>query len=130
MYLRKNTSGGNQKNTGGGNIGYAVNSVAAATAVLGYDLLQGQIHQISAVNRVLQGVSLTGSAAIGDTKVDLYVDTVKVAEVWNSKLLIGNMDDIVMLDNLFVPAGAALHAIVTDAPVTNPVFLGIRTAEI
>lgn len=111
-------------------MGFAINSTLAATAVLGYDLLQGQIHQISAVNRVLQGVMLTGSAAVADTKVDIYIDTVKIAEIWNTKLLVGNNDDVIPLDNLFVPAGAALHAIVTDAPVTNPIYLGIKTSNL
>lgn len=111
-------------------MGIAVTSTLAATAVLGYDLLQGTIHQTSAVNRVLQGVMLTGSAAIADTKVDVYIDTVKIAEVWNTKLLVGNNDDVIPLDNLFVPSGAALHAIVTDAPVTNPVYLGIKTSNL
>jgi len=111
-------------------MGFSISSTVAATAVLGYDLLTAQIHQISAVNRVLQGVMLTGSAAIGDTKVDIYIDTVKICEVWNTKLLVGNNDDVIYLDNLFVPAGAALHAIVVDAPATNPIFLGIKTSSL
>lgn len=111
-------------------MGMAITSTLAATAILGYDLLQGTIHQISAVNRVLQGLMLTGSAAIGDTKIDVYIDTVKVAELWNTKLSVGNNDDIVPLDNLFVPAGAAMHAIVTDAPATNPIFLGVKTSNL
>lgn len=111
-------------------MGIAITAATATQAVLGYDMLTGQIHQISAVNRVLQGVGLTGSTAIADTKVDVYIDTVKVAEVYNTKLLIGNNDDIVPLDNLYVPAGAALHVIVTKIPTTNNIYCYIKTSNV
>lgn len=112
-------------------MGYFLSTVAAATATVGYDLMQSQLHQSSPVPRSLQGVSLTGSATIGDTLVDLYIDTVKVAQnLPNTKLGVGNRDDMMDLPNLFVPAGANLHAIVTDAPATNPVFLILKLQDL
>ena len=55
-------------------------SIAAATAVVGYDLLKDNMLQAVGYPRVITGVGLTGSAAAGDSAVDLYVDTVLVGQ--------------------------------------------------
>jgi hypothetical protein len=102
-------------------MGIGVNSVAAATAVVGYDLASATIWQQTSSPRVLTGISLTGSAAAGDTKVDLFVDQVKIAEFFNSKTGFPNRDDVKGLSGNYVPPGAQLHIFVTDAPATNPI---------
>lgn len=104
-------------------------SVAAATAVLGYDLSQNTIWQQQAKNRFLTGFALKGSAASNDTKVSLFVDTVKVGEFFNGNTGFPNMDDVIPLDGNFVPAGAQLHIYVDDAPATNPINLIITWRE-
>jgi len=96
-------------------------SVAAATAVVGYDLATGTIWQQQSVDRALTGFALTGSAAAGDTKVDLYVDTVKVGEYYNTVTGFPTMDHLKPVDRIFVPAGSLLHIYVTDAAATNPI---------
>lgn len=96
-------------------------SVAAATAVVGYDLASGQIWQQQAKNRALTGFAIKGSAAALDTKVDLFIDTVKIGEFYNTGTSMPNMDDVIPLDMNFVPAGAQIHIYVTDAPGTNPI---------
>ena len=111
-------------------MGFAIVSVAAATAVLGYDLMQNQQLQQSATPRVLQGIGLTGSTAIGDCAIDMFIDTVKVATIYNTKLLVGNTDDVLGIDSLYIPPNALLHAYVIDAPATNPVFLLLQTEEV
>ena len=49
-------------------------SVAAATAVLGYDLFRDQTWRVSSKVRKLKGMAIAGSTAALDTAVDLYVD--------------------------------------------------------
>jgi hypothetical protein len=102
-------------------MGVGVNSVAAATAVVGYDLSSNTIWQQQSQDRFLTGIALTGSAAAGDTKVDLFVDQAKVGEFYNSKTGFPNRDDVIELQGNYVPAGAQIHIFVTDAPGTNPI---------
>jgi hypothetical protein len=104
-------------------------AVAAATGVVGYDLFQDQVWARTPVDRVIQGVALTGSAVIGDTEVELFVDEVRIGDYFNSKLLIANIDDLLPVGNLGVPAGALLRAIVRDAPATNTLFTMIQIAN-
>lgn len=103
-------------------------SVAAATAVLGYDLSTSQLWKSSSDERFLTGFALKGSAAANDTKVSLYVDTVKVGEFYNTNTGFPDMDDVIPLDSIYVPAGANISIIVDDAASTNPIN-GILTWE-
>lgn len=98
-------------------------SVAAATAVLGYDLLTNSIYKRSGSNRILRGAALTGSAAAGDSKIDLYIDVVKIADIYNVTTGFPTKDHFFPLGDLPVPAGSDISAIVTDAPGTNPLNL-------
>jgi hypothetical protein len=114
-------------------MGIGQNSVAAATAVVGYDLATGQMWQQSSVDRALTGFGMRGSAASGDTKVSIYVDTVKVAEFYNAYIAtatIPNQDDIVSLDGNFVPSGGMIHIYVDDAPATNPINIILTWDEV
>ncbi|MCX6497166.1 MAG: hypothetical protein NTU93_00015 [Arthrobacter sp.] len=109
---------------------FTIVSVAAATAVLGYDIMQNTQLQQSANPRVLNGAGMRGSAAAGDTAVDLFIDTVKVATIYNTSTGVPNIDDIMPIDSLYIPPNALVHAYVTDAPATNPVFLALVLEEI
>jgi hypothetical protein len=101
-------------------MGVGQTSVAAATAVVGYDLAAGTIWQQIGEDRALNGFALKGSGAANDTKVDLFIDTVKVGEFYNGNTGFPNMDDLIPLD-AFVPANSQIHIYVTDAPATNPI---------
>ncbi len=106
-------------------------SVAAATAVVGYDLLTGEPQARSPKNRALMSIAFTGSAVIGDCKVDVYIDEVRVGSFFNSALLTPQTNrDRQMLEALFVPAGAQLRVIVTDAPASNPVFVQLGLQDV
>lgn len=97
--------------------------VPAATAVVGYNLTTGERWSRSPVHRTLMGIALTGSAVIGDTEVDVYIDEVRVGGLFNSALLTPQVDrDIVPQAALLVPAGAELQAIVVDAPATSIIY--------
>lgn len=99
----------------------SVVSVAAATAVVGYDLLTNRPDiAVSGRDRVLRAVGLTGSAAAGDSAVDFKVGNVVVASLFNSATGFPSADAARFATSFHVPAGTPLSIIVTDAPVTNP----------
>ena len=97
---------------------------AAATAVLGYNLLQNRPDvQSSGRTRTLRGIALTGSAVIGDSSVDVKVGDRVVATIFNSALLTPQKDRDMMVMAVHVPAGAPVSVIVTDAPATNILYV-------
>lgn len=96
-------------------------SVAAATAVVGYDLLVNEVHARSPKHRTLNAVALKGSAAAMDTIVEMYIDEVRVGKFGNTGTGVPNKDDLFMTERNIIPAGAQIRAIVTDAPATNPI---------
>jgi hypothetical protein len=101
-------------------MGVGQQSVAAATAVVGYDLATGTIWQQQNADRAITGFGFKGSAAAGDTKVSLYLDTVKIGEFYNVTTGFPNQDDVAMLD-AYCPSGSQIHIYVDDAPATNPI---------
>ena len=104
-------------------------SVAAATAALGYDLTTGQIWATSSSDRALTGFAITGSAAAGDTKVDVYIDQVKIGEFFNTTTGYPTKDHYYTLDN-YCPQGSKISVIVTDAASTNPINIVVTWDEI
>jgi hypothetical protein len=112
-------------------MGTMEDSIAAASATVGTDLCDGNHFQQVGYNRALTGIAITGSAAAGDTKLALFVDTVKIGEYFNTTT------DFPLLDahkrslggNL-VPAGTQIHLEVIDAPSTNPINFIIEFAEL
>lgn len=102
----------------------SVISVAAATAVVGYDLLTNRSDIAGAgVNRVLRSVGLTGSAAAGDSEVEIKVGNRTVATLFNSATGFPTNDASKFNTAYAVPAGANVSVIVKDAPATNPLNL-------
>lgn len=99
-------------------------SVAAATAAVGYDLLTNRPDISSAgVARVLRALALTGSAAAGDSAVDVKVGNRVVSSLFNTALGFPT-NDAAKFDTAYnVPSGQAVSVIITDAPATNPINL-------
>lgn len=97
-------------------------SVAAATAVVNYDLVQNEINALLPESRVIKGFGLVGSAAAGDTIVELMVGNKSIGKYENSSTgtVFDVQKDIKVLDE-FVPANTRVQAIVRDAAATNPV---------
>lgn len=111
-----------------------VQTAAAADAPLQTDLLRNSIHRLASEDREITGAILGGSTAAGDTKIQLFVGDVQVAELVNI-LLTGNGAGTLTGYTLFpidaiVPGGAELRAIVSDAPTGNPVTLYIEIDEL
>jgi len=104
-------------------------SVAAATAVVGYDLFQDEWFQIMNIDRTLTKIGLAGSAAALDTEVELFVGTEKIGNYLNKATGAVLMDAHGINLEADVPEGSMLHAYVTDAPTTNPVNVTIEWEE-
>jgi len=96
-------------------------SVAAATAVVGHDLLLSEVHRTSQRPRALRKIEYLGSAAVGDTSIDLFIGAQFIARLPNvaTGLAFKNLDMFEV--NALVPAGVEMRALVVDAPATNPV---------
>ena len=104
--------------------------VTAAVAVVDADLFTGETWARSPVDRVLNGIAYTGSAVIGDTEIEVFIDEVRVGSFFNSALLTPQIDrDIQPLEALGVPAGAQLRAIVKDAAATSVVYALVAIEE-
>ena len=104
-------------------------SVAAATAVVGYDLLQGERGRQMGRVRQLTGIAVAGSAAALDTKLGLYIDDVYIGSYYNTATGAVLLDaHLRPLDRNLVPPNSLLHLIVEDAPTTNPINVTILYA--
>ena len=104
-------------------------SVAAATAVVGYDLFKDTIWQQAPYPRILSGVGCAGSAAALDTKVSIYVGITKVGEFYNSSTGAVLVNQHMFAMNEEVAAGDLLHAYVDDAPLTNPINMVVELLD-
>jgi len=98
-------------------------SIAAATAVVGYDLFQNTTWQTSSKPRVLKAIAAAGSTAINDCEFDLFVENTLIGHFYNTRagVLAPLQEDIIPLGNRYVPAGSKISAIVTNAAVGNPI---------
>lgn len=105
-------------------------SVAAATAVVGYDLATNTTWQRRGVHRVLRGIAMKGSAAAGDTEVEVYAAETRVGIIYNDDTGFPNMDNLKPAGNIFIRAGDPIRLNVTDAPATNPINLMLDFQEI
>ncbi len=97
-------------------------SVAAAVAVLGSDLLAGNVFKQSRSRRYLRGVALAGSAAAGDAKVEILKGSVKIGEVFNVATGFPTRDHLFPVGE-WIEAHDEITAQVVDAPATNPLNL-------
>jgi len=95
-------------------------SIAAATAVIGYDLMGGNSLNQARHDRFLRAAGLAGSAAALDTEVEVFVDQEKVGNIYNAATGAVTRDHMRSLGH-YVPAGAQVRVMVKDAPVTNPI---------
>lgn len=107
-------------------------SVAAATAVVGYDLLSGIPEaQSSGALRIAVAGGLVGSAAAGDSAAEIRVGNQRHATLYNVTTGFVNYDrDRRPLGRVIIPPGDRLSVIVTDAPATNPLNGFVEVIEV
>lgn len=102
---------------GGGT--FVEDSIAAATAVLGYDMLTNKNYfKQASYNRVLVAAANKGSAAAGDAQIAIKVGTDTKAYIYNTGTGFPNRDDMKRV-GVPIPAGQILTLEVSDAPATN-----------
>lgn len=104
------------------------NSVAAATFVAGYNPFAGRIGlEQDGRPRRLTGFGMVGSAAIGEAKLDIYLDTEKIGTFLNqaatgTALTNDYMEDV----DVLVHPNQKVGGNVVAAAATNPVIWKIE----
>lgn len=96
-------------------------SIAAATAVVGYDLFKDQKWNISSQARVLKGIGVCGSAVAADCQVELYVGNTLITNAYNKALGFPTRDHVDPLPGNYVPPGAKISCVVKTQPTTNAI---------
>ena len=113
---------------------YIEDTVAAATAAVGYNLAQGKYYQTAARLRRIVAFGLTGSVNPGYTAVEIFYGTTKIAEVRNSAggaNVTPKKDDMKVLNSdLMAEPGEPLNLLVKVAPGTNALFWAFDLEEI
>lgn len=97
-------------------------SVAAASAPVGTDLFANETWKRRPFARLLRAVGVKGSAAGGDTEIELFIGETRIANVFNVDTGLPNRDNAMPVGRL-IPPNEELRAIVVDAPATNPINL-------
>jgi len=95
-------------------------SVAAATAVAGYDLFQNQKWNITGKPRTLKGIRVAGSTAAYDCSFNLYIGDSHIGEFFNLAAGAPLVDHFLPL-NKYVPPGSRIAAVMVTAPTANPI---------
>ena len=96
-------------------------SVAAATAVTGYDLLRDKPNATISPGQRITRCGLRGSAASGDTLVRVMAGNSMVAELYNSATDFPTETDMMPIEYVHRGPSTSIYAIVADAPATNPI---------
>ena len=104
-------------------------SVPFGTAIVGYDLFQDTIWQQAPFPRILSGVGVTGGTAALDTKVSVYVGTVKVGEFYNSAAGAVLVNQHMFSMNAEIGAGDLIHCYVDDAAPANNINVVVELLE-
>ena len=109
-------------------------SVAAATAVINYDMLSSSAAaqrgaRMSNVVRVITGIGVCGSAAAGDCEVQIFVEDAYYGNMKNKATGGVTNDHILKGLDIPVPAAAQIRIVVSVAPGTNPLNVVIQTAD-
>lgn len=115
----------------------AMETVAQATAVIGYNIADGKWWQESARARIMTKIGLVGSANGGDCKVEIFFGDQKVAEWANTLggaagatvgLTRDHFQDLAV--GFVLGAGIPINVKIIDAADTNPIQFGIELKEL
>ncbi len=104
-------------------------NIAAATAVVGYDLFQNERMNVSSQPRMFSVVGMVGGAAIADTTVELFVESKLIGTFVNKAIGSAAVifpDYYEPVGNIYVPAGSKISAIVRAQGGTNPTRMIVR----
>lgn len=96
-------------------------SVAAATAVVDYDVFTGVAQAIISRGQRVTGVAVKGSAAAGDTIIQVETSFGPIARLYNNNTGFPGRDDVLPVDYVHNGEQSRIYAKVVDAPATNPI---------
>ena len=108
-------------------------SEAAATLTVGTDAFRNDRKRTSSRPRIVEGMTLVGSAAINDTEVDIYAGDYYFGRFRNSRAGVTAAvlpDDLQPIRPTIVATGDAITAVVVDAPSTNPLLCTVLGREV
>lgn len=98
-------------------------SHAAATCVIGFDLIGDSPLRQSLRNRTINRIGLSGSSAAGDTLCRVMAGSVEVGTIYNNATGAVQADSGMLRVNWAIPASQGLSVVVVDIPAANPLFL-------
>lgn len=106
-------------------------STAAATAVVGYDLLATLPYaRVSGGGRVLRSAGMAGSAAALDSRIGVMVGGIKIGQLYNGATGgVSGDRDMTDFGDAWIPPGETLSLLVEDAPATNPLNVRVVIEE-
>jgi len=102
--------------------------VLTAAALVGVDLAANDRNNVSGKPRVLRGVGVTGSAAINDFWVDVFIGNYFVGRFYNTKAAgtqIAINEDVVPVGRKLIPAGDKVAVIAGVNAGAGNVTIGI-----
>jgi hypothetical protein len=102
------------------------NATAAASATVGTDLLASQSWRTSSRPRILERIAVAGSAASGDSAVEVVVNQVSIGYIYTSGTGAPQWDRDYKECGFPIGANSVVTAIVRDAPATNALHLGLK----
>lgn len=88
--------------------------VVSAAALVGVDLAAQDRNNVSSQPRVLRGVGVTGSVAINDFWVDVFIGNHFVGRFYNTNVAaaaINMSEDVIPVGNKYVPPGDKIAVI-------------------
>jgi len=104
--------------------------VAAATAIVGADLVTAEPLNSIPSGRTLDTLSLTGSTAVGDCIVELVIGTESVGKYANTSTgLVDDAQKDLRKIGKSIPANARVQVYVRDAADTNPVVATLNFSD-
>jgi len=108
-------------------------SAAAATAVVGYNLMSGNRVQVSNRNRRVRRIGVVGSAVLQDAEVQLFYGSNFVGNFQPTTIGVvvplDARDMMPVVDADYCPAGESINVFVSDAPATNPLVVTLEIEE-
>jgi len=100
-------------------------SVAAATAVVGFDLFQSNSAATIAPGQRISFAGMLGSAAAGDTEVRLMAGNTHIATLFNSNTGFPTGTDMFPVAYRHVGPTTRVYATCVSAAATNPINISV-----
>lgn len=104
---------------------------AAGDYAAGSDWFDGKQCAVSRRLRAIRFIGLSGSAAVGDMEVEIFVGNMRVGNIVNARTgLQVNSDDLMPTGrSVLCPPGTRIHAFTKTVSGTNPAQLVLVTDE-